>query len=99
MLLGKWGNTNTDNVGVFQLSVSTSKNSMVGLHLGNDNKLNIQSGEWFWVRIEADEESINQIVKINDSQVLNQVRAQIEKQFDECLNDDRALKLSLTKCC
>lgn len=98
MLRGKWENTNTHNVGVFQLSVSSSKNSMEGKHLGNDNQLKIQSGEWFWVRIEVDEQSINNIVNINDSQEKKQIRNQIEKYFDECLGDDKALKLSLTKC-
>ena len=34
MVRGRWNNINTHNIGVFQLSVSSSKNSMSGLHLG-----------------------------------------------------------------
>jgi hypothetical protein len=64
-LVGYWKNTNTKNIGAFQLFINTNMCVMTGLHLGNANDNTIQSGIWTWIKIldEASEE--------NDQRILN----------------------------
>jgi hypothetical protein len=53
-LLGSWFNTNTQNIGAFQLYIHTHKCIMSGKHIGNANDNSIPHGDWTWIKIEGD---------------------------------------------
>jgi hypothetical protein len=64
-LLGSWFNTNTQNIGAFQLHIHTHNCVMFGKHIGNANDNSIPHGEWTWIKIESDSINIEeQAVKI-----------------------------------
>ncbi len=56
-LLGSWFNTNTKNLGAFQLYIHTHNCVMSGTHIGNANDNSIPHGEWTWIKIEDDVEA------------------------------------------
>jgi hypothetical protein len=63
-LVGHWKNTNTKNIGAFQLFINTNMCVMTGLHLGNANDNTIQSGIWIWVKIgDAISEETDQLIR------------------------------------
>ena len=53
IVIGYWENSNSSNVGCFQLLVHNDARSMHGSHLGNTNARVVKSGNWTWVKAEA----------------------------------------------
>lgn len=76
-LVGYWKNTNTKNIGAFQLFVNTNMCVMTGLHLGNANDNTIQSGVWTWIKIgdEVSDEKNQQILtaKLKEPNLLTEL--------------------------
>jgi hypothetical protein len=58
-LIGIWLNTNTENVGCFQLNIHSSCAVMLGQHIGNANNNSIQPGDWKWIKIDYPEHLSN----------------------------------------
>lgn len=53
LVVGFWENSNSDNVGCFQLRLENPGNTMSGMHLGNTSNLVIKHGHWVWLRLDG----------------------------------------------
>jgi DNA-binding CsgD family transcriptional regulator len=87
MLRGTWTNTNTFNLGVFQLIVSSSKKTMRGKHLGNDNVVSVREGDWDWVKLQTDKKT-EVLLENRDPKALATLHEQLKSKFEECVVQD-----------
>lgn len=94
-LIGTWLNTNTQNVGCFQLNIHSGCAVMVGQHLGNANDNSIQSGNWKWIKIDyAEQLSSDNLEKIKQADKLKSIDF-LDKDFPQWIAD--AVPISLAE--
>lgn len=82
-LLGQWFNTNTKNIGPFQLYVHTHNCVMHGCHLGNSNDNDIQSGKWTWIKLDIPDQELSD--EIINNLTMKSVKL-LSKRYDRWIN-------------
>ncbi len=70
-IVGIWENSNTKNVGCFQLTVHTHSQTMYGSHLGNASNGIVRAGKWIWLRVEVPELYVPNYTKFKSFEALN----------------------------
>lgn len=92
-LVGAWLNTNSENIGCFQLNINSSHAVMLGQHLGNANNNLIQPGDWKWIKIDTpDVVSIEMIEDIRQNFVWKRPNI-IDKHLSKWLLEVVPIKL------
>jgi hypothetical protein len=91
-LMGSWFNTNTKNLGAFQLHIHTHNCVMSGTHIGNDNDNAIPHGEWIWIRIETDSNKIESVLTELKEKRLKPI-AELDTEFDSWIKAAVPLRL------
>ena len=89
-LLGSWYNTNTQNLGAFQLYIHTHNTIMSGKHIGNSNDNSIQEGEWIWIKVKRENERSE--LSFDKSKTLIPLN-ELGIRFSECLLNETPIIL------
>lgn len=88
VVAGIWENTNTHNIGCFQLVVRSDNQGMQGMHLGTTSDAAVSSGAWIWRKIHATPGEVVQAGASNFKKI-----DELEKFFDASFNPRQLIHL------